>query len=80
MLYYPSEMQMCNSLKDKFQALCNSKKPTRDPTCPDMQKEHEKVSKKRWIFLIERVLLMTEVAILMRRKKVPREQIIMPKG
>jgi hypothetical protein len=34
MLYYPGEAQMCDSLKRKIQGLCNSKKPTGDPTCP----------------------------------------------
>jgi hypothetical protein len=34
MLYYPSEARMYDSLKHKIQGLCNSKKPTGDPTCP----------------------------------------------
>ena len=79
MLYYPSEARTCNSLNRKFKALYKLETP---PVLQltKVQNECGKVSKKRWIFLIERVLLMTEVAILMRRKKVPREQIIMPKG
>ena len=33
-MHYPSEVRMCDNLKHKFEALYNSKKPTRDLTCP----------------------------------------------
>ena len=35
-LHYPGAERTCDSLKHKFQALYNSKKPTGDPTCPEV--------------------------------------------
>ena len=51
LLHYPIETRTCESLKSKFRSLYNSKKPTRDPTCPEVVRR----AKRAWESIKEKM-------------------------
>ena len=50
-LHYPGEERTSDSLKRKFQALYNSRKPTGDPTCPEVVRR----AKRAWESIKEKM-------------------------